>query len=77
MAQAGDMRIGGIFALSGSQQVKKSEARAGDTVALARLEQRPHRRDVCRATKPWRRRARLPALAAGLSPGDRGRRPQG
>ncbi|HWY62307.1 MAG TPA: elongation factor G [Rhizomicrobium sp.] len=35
----GDMRIGGIFALSGSQQVKKSEARAGDTVALARLEQ--------------------------------------
>jgi elongation factor G len=34
----GDMRIGGIFALSGSQQVKKSEARAGETVALARLE---------------------------------------
>ena len=34
----GDMRIGGIFALSGSQQVKKSEARAGDTVALARMD---------------------------------------
>ena len=35
----GDMRIGGIFALSGSQQTKKSEARTGETVALARLEQ--------------------------------------
>jgi elongation factor G len=34
----GDMRVGGIFALSGSQQAKKSEAKAGDTVALARLE---------------------------------------
>ena len=34
----GDMRIGGILSLSGSQQVKKSEARAGDTVALARLD---------------------------------------
>ena len=32
------MRIGGILALSGSQQVKKSEARAGDTVALARMD---------------------------------------
>jgi elongation factor G len=35
---AGDMRIGGILSLSGSQQAKKSEARAGDTVALARLD---------------------------------------
>jgi elongation factor G len=34
----GDMRIGGILTLSGSQQVKKSEARAGDIVALARLD---------------------------------------
>ena len=34
----GDMRIGGIFALTGTQQAKKSEARAGETVALARLE---------------------------------------
>ncbi len=34
----GDMRVGGIFALSGSQQQKKSEARAGETVALARLD---------------------------------------
>jgi elongation factor G len=34
----GDMRIGGIFTLSGSQQVKKAQALAGETVALARLE---------------------------------------
>ena len=34
----GDMRIGGILNLSGSQQSKKPEARAGDTVALSRLE---------------------------------------
>ena len=35
---AGDMRIGGIFTLSGNQQVKKSEARSGETVALARMD---------------------------------------
>ena len=34
----GDMRIAGIFALSGSQQVRKSEAGQGETVALARLD---------------------------------------
>lgn len=34
----GDARVGGILALSGDKQVKKSEARAGDTVALARLD---------------------------------------
>jgi elongation factor G len=34
----GDMRIGGILSLSGSQQIKKSQALPGDTVALARLE---------------------------------------
>ena len=34
----GDTRVGGILALCGDKQVKKSEARAGDTVALARLD---------------------------------------
>ena len=34
----GDTRVGGILALSGEKQIKKSEARAGDTVALARLD---------------------------------------
>lgn len=34
----GDARVGGILALSGDRQIKKSEARAGDTVALARLD---------------------------------------
>ena len=34
----GDARVGGILALSGDKQVKKSEARAGDVVALARLD---------------------------------------
>lgn len=33
----GDARVGSL-ALSGDKQVKKSEARAGDTVALARLD---------------------------------------
>ena len=35
---AGDTRVGGILALCGEKQTKKSEARAGDTVALARLD---------------------------------------
>ena len=35
---AGDARVGGIFALAGEKQVKKSEAGPGETVALARLE---------------------------------------
>ena len=35
---AGDARVGGIFALSGDKQVKKSEAKAGETVVLARLD---------------------------------------
>ena len=35
---AGDARVGGIFALAGEKQIKKSEAVAGETVALARLE---------------------------------------
>jgi elongation factor G len=34
----GDARVGGILALSGDKQFKKSEARAGDVVALARLD---------------------------------------
>jgi elongation factor G len=34
----GDMRISGIFSLSGTQQSKKSEARTGEIVALARLD---------------------------------------
>ena len=34
----GDARVGGILALSGDKQAKRSEARTGDTVALARLE---------------------------------------
>jgi len=33
-----DARIGGIFALKGEAQTKLGEAKAGDTVALARLE---------------------------------------
>jgi elongation factor G len=35
---SGDTRVGGILALCGDKQVKKSEARAGDVVALARLD---------------------------------------
>ena len=34
----GDMRIGGILSLCGSQQAKKSQALPGETVALSRLE---------------------------------------
>ena len=34
----GDARVGGILALQGDKQVKKNEARAGETVALARLD---------------------------------------
>ncbi len=34
----GDARVGGIIGLSGEKQIKKSEARTGDTVALARLD---------------------------------------
>jgi len=37
-ASGGDARVGGIFALKGEAQTKLSEAHAGDTVALARLE---------------------------------------
>ena len=34
----GDTRVGGILSLMGDKQIKRSEARAGDTVALARLD---------------------------------------
>jgi elongation factor G len=34
----GDARVGGILALSGDKQAKRSEARTGDTVALARMD---------------------------------------
>jgi elongation factor G len=34
----GDARVGGIFALKGEAQTKLAEAKAGDTVALGRLE---------------------------------------
>ncbi|HEX4106423.1 MAG TPA: elongation factor G, partial [Rhizomicrobium sp.] len=34
----GDTRVGGILSLMGDKQIKKSEAHAGDTVALARLD---------------------------------------
>ncbi len=34
----GDTRVGGILSLNGEKQVKKSEAQAGETVALARLD---------------------------------------
>ncbi|HZQ41131.1 MAG TPA: elongation factor G [Rhizomicrobium sp.] len=34
----GDTRVGGILSLQGDKQVKKSDAQAGDTVALARLD---------------------------------------
>jgi elongation factor G len=34
----GDTRVGGIISLTGDKQIKRSEARAGDTVALARLD---------------------------------------
>jgi len=37
-ASGGDARVGGIFALKGEAQTKLSEARAGDTVALARMD---------------------------------------
>ncbi len=37
-AKGRDARIGGIFALAGDKQVKRTMAQAGDTVALARLE---------------------------------------
>jgi elongation factor G len=37
-ANGRDARIGGIFALAGDKQIKRSLAQAGDTVALARLE---------------------------------------
>ncbi len=35
---SGDTRVGGIMTLCGDKQAKKSEARAGDTVALARMD---------------------------------------
>jgi elongation factor G len=34
----GDTRVGGVLSLQGDKQVKRSEAQAGDTVALARLD---------------------------------------
>jgi elongation factor G len=34
----GDTRVGGILSLTGEKQIKRSEARAGDMVALARLD---------------------------------------
>jgi elongation factor G len=34
----GDMRVGGICTLSGTQQTKKTHAQAGETVALSRLD---------------------------------------
>ncbi len=34
----GDSRVGGILALQGEKQIKKSEAETGDTVALARMD---------------------------------------
>lgn len=37
-SDGGDARIGGIFAMKGQEQAKLPEARAGDTVALGRLE---------------------------------------
>jgi len=37
-ADGGEARVGGIFALKGEAQAKLSEAAAGDTVALGRLE---------------------------------------
>ncbi len=37
-ADGGDTRVGGILALKGEAQTKLTEANAGDTVALARLE---------------------------------------
>ena len=37
-ADGRDARVGGIFALVGAGQTKQSEAKAGDTVALVRLE---------------------------------------
>jgi elongation factor G len=37
-ANGRDARIGGIFALAGDKQIKRTMAQAGDTVALARLE---------------------------------------
>jgi elongation factor G len=36
--RSGDVRIGGMFALKGDVQTKLAEAKAGDTVALGRLE---------------------------------------
>ena len=57
----GDMRIGGIFALAGSQQVKKSEAHAGETVALARLET-ARTGDILSSAKPAAARAATRAL---------------
>jgi elongation factor G len=35
---SGDARVAGIFALAGTQTIKKAQAEAGDVVALARLE---------------------------------------
>ena len=37
-ADGSDARVGGIFALMGAAQTKLTEAKAGDTVALVRLE---------------------------------------
>ncbi len=38
MRSGGDARVGGVFALKGSEQTKLAEAEAGDTVGLGRLE---------------------------------------
>ena len=42
----GDARIGGMFALKGEAQTKLADAKAGDTVALGRLEGVGHRRNA-------------------------------
>ncbi len=76
-ADGRDARIGGIFALAGDKQIKRTMAQAGDTVALARLESFATG-EMLSDRQNRRRRASLDrASGTGLSLGDHGAGPQG
>ena len=76
MADGSDARVGGIFALKGEAQTKLAEAKAGDTVALGRLEGVRDRRTAVERQDGRRQQAGRGNAAAGLPAGHRSGRPQ-
>ena len=69
----GDMRVGGVYRLFGSQQQNVGAAEAGEIVAPGPAGRRPHRRRrSTRRTRPWRCRSRRPAKPMYAFARDRG-----